>query len=134
MISNDALMALHGGYSEHTPMTIQAKPATPPVDSVITCRPAVNELITNAEKHASPASRPGEVTVCLTQEPDHTILASVADTLIILPANLDVTSTPTSGLQPVTLRADQPGGKVMMDSTERTEFLLGFSRTKQEYA
>lgn len=127
------LASSHGVDSGHIQMTVEAEPVTLPLDSAIPCGLAVNELITNAVKHAFPANRAGKIIVCLTQEPDSTVVVSVADDGIGLPANIDVMTTPTLGLQLVTLLAGQLKGTVSMDTTEATKFLLSFPRTKQEY-
>ncbi len=124
------LASSHGVDAEHIQMTVEADPVTLPLDSAIPCGLAVNELITNALKHAFPAKRVGKIITCLKSESGDNIMVSVADDGIGMPPDIDINTTPTLGLQLVTLLADQLRGKVVMDTTERTTFSLRFPRTK----
>jgi two-component sensor histidine kinase len=54
----------------------------------------------------------------------------VADDGIGMPANIDVATTQTLGLQLVTLLADQLGGTMTLDTTNNTRFSLCFPSTK----
>lgn len=128
-----ALASSHGVDPEQIHMTVEADPVTLPLDSAIPCGLAVNELITNALKHAFPARRPGKVITRLTKEASGNVMVSVTDDGIGMPGNIDIATTQTLGLQLVMLLADQLGGSVVMDTTKNTRFQLSFPGTKQEY-
>jgi two-component sensor histidine kinase len=124
------LASSHGVGAEQISMTVEAEPVTLPLDIAIPCGLAVNELITNALKHGFPGGRSGHVVTCLKSAPDGKVIVSVTDDGIGMPANIDVATTPTLGLQLVTLLADQLGGTMTLDTTQNTRFFLCFPRTK----
>lgn len=124
------LASSHGVNAEQIDMTVVAEPVTLPLDIAIPCGLAVNELITNALKHAFPDRRAGHVVTCLKLQDDGNVLVSVADDGIGMPPGIDIATTPTLGLQLVTLLSEQLGGTVSMDTTASTTFSLSFPRTK----
>jgi two-component system, sensor histidine kinase PdtaS len=124
------LASSHGVDAEQISMTVAAEPVTLPLDSAIPCGLAVNELITNALKHAFPDGRCGHVVTSLKREPGGNVIVSVADDGVGMPSHVDLATTPTLGLKLVTLLADQLGGTMTLDTSNTTQFSLCFPRTK----
>ncbi|MES2625709.1 MAG: histidine kinase dimerization/phosphoacceptor domain -containing protein [Pseudomonadota bacterium] len=124
------LASSHGVDPERIQITVEAEPVTLPIDLAIPCGLAVNELITNALKHAFPKERSGHVVTSLKLDVNGRVLVSVTDDGVGMPANINIATTPTLGLQLVTLLADQLGGTVDMDTSGNTRFSLNFPRTK----
>lgn len=97
-----------------------------PISVAIPCGLIVNELITNAFKHAFPGGRGGEITVGLADAGDGHAILSVSDDGIGIPDDLVIEQAPTLGLQLVTLLADQLQGTVDIRRARPTRFVLRF--------
>ena len=77
------------------------------VDIAIPCGLIVNELVTNALKHAFPGGREGTVRVILREGADGALDLTVGDDGVGLPAGMDPTKTSSLGLDLVFTFADQ---------------------------
>jgi two-component sensor histidine kinase len=77
------------------------------VDKAIPCGLILNELITNALKHAFPAGRRGTVRVELAQTDGGRIRLAVRDDGVGLPAGLDAGRSETLGMQLIFTLAEQ---------------------------
>src|SRR5262245_25414839 len=75
----------------------------------------LNELVSNAYKHAFPSRVPGALNVTLDQD-DRSIVLRVADTGIGLPKGLDHKNSGTLGLSLVHMLAKQLGGTISFES------------------
>ncbi len=95
------------------------------VDSAIPCGLIVNELVTNAFKHAFPDGRKGTVEINFRDENEDFLLA-VSDDGIGIPSHVDISSTATLGLQLVSTLADQLKGSIVTEREGGTTFLLRF--------
>jgi PAS domain S-box-containing protein len=83
----------------------------------------LNELLTNALKHAFPGSRAGTITVSLFNEGEDIVL-EVEDDGSGLPAGFGLQDTQGLGLKLVQMLAKQLGGSVTLRSGERTVFAV----------
>jgi two-component sensor histidine kinase len=95
----------------------------------------INELVTNAFKHAFPKGRGGEIRISLKKvgrDGEQTECElTVADNGIGIPADLDVRETKTLGLRLITILAEeQLQGKIELDRTKGTEFRIRFNEGK----
>jgi PAS domain S-box-containing protein len=95
------------------------------INAAIPCGLVVNELISNALKHAFPNGRGGMIAIILRQEGDQVFL-SVSDDGIGIPAHLDLEKTATLGLQLITLLSSQLGAELSIQRAGPTRFLLRF--------
>jgi PAS domain S-box-containing protein len=86
-----------------------------PIERAVPCGLLLNELLSNALKHAFPARRSGAIYVDVSEE-DGRYAVEVADTGVGLPADLDTRSGRSLGLQLVYVLARQIGGTVVMTS------------------
>ena len=86
-------------------------------DQVIPLGLITNELVSNAYKHAFPEGQ-GRIEVALRARGAEIELV-VSDDGIGLPEDLDISNTSTLGLQLVHTLADQIGGRVTMERSER---------------
>lgn len=98
-----------------------------PIDAAVPCGLVVNELITNAFKHAFGYRDHGEITVALTWLTANEVLLSVSDDGIGIPDHINISGTDTLGLQLVGLLAEQLGGVVTIQRSDPTRFALKFS-------
>lgn len=93
------------------------------IDRAIPCGLIINELVSNAIKHAFPDNRRGEISIRLTIDEKHWVSLTVADTGVGFPEWIDYKNTQTLGLQLVntlvkqlrgrmTVGAEQPGSLI----------------------
>ncbi len=107
-------------------LSIDAEEVQLPIGSAIPCGLVVNELISNALKHAFRLGNGGEINVGLKRTAAAAVILSVSDTGIGVPEHVSITDTGTLGLQLVSLLADQLGGTATMQRSNPTRFTLQF--------
>jgi two-component system, sensor histidine kinase PdtaS len=78
-----------------------------PVDRAIPCGLVLNELITNAVKHAFPDVAEGVLRVSLRQTTPGRLMLGVGDNGVGMPTGFDISSAATLGMQLVTTLAEQ---------------------------
>ena len=100
-----------------------------PINAAIPCGLIVNELISNALKHAFPDGRHGQLQVELTESPDGQLVLAVSDDGVGLPAGLDPRTSTTLGLQLVMLLTDQLQGTLSISHGNPTRFAIRFPLT-----
>lgn len=92
----------------------------------IPCALIVNELVTNAIKHAFPDGRSGEVRIELKQDQDGGGRIIVADDGIGLPESVQLGEVSSLGFQLIPLLVDQLEGQLEVMRTTGTQFTLSF--------
>jgi PAS domain S-box-containing protein len=107
-------------------IAVEAEPVLLSITKAIPCGLIVNELITNALKHAFPFEAGGEITVKLKAKGDNRILLSVCDNGVGLKEDAQFADTHTLGLELVTILADQLGGKLVVQRSNPTCFSIVF--------
>ena len=96
------------------------------VDAAIPCGLVVNELVSNALKHAFPDGREGTVTIRLRAEGPVYVLA-VSDDGVGLPEDVDPSTTESLGLQLVDTLTRQLGGSLRIRRGNGTQFEIAFA-------
>jgi two-component sensor histidine kinase len=97
-----------------------------PIDAAIPCGLIVNELTSNALKHAFPEGRTGEISIDFTHDRDNHATLSVNDDGIGIPENFNFERSDTLGIQLVYLLAGQLGGAVTVQRAAPTRFVMRF--------
>jgi PAS domain S-box-containing protein len=97
-----------------------------PVAIAIPCGLIVNELVTNALKHAFPGRREGKIRVRLRRCDDDRVELTVADDGVGLPEDQDPSRAKSLGLDLVYTFAEQLGAEVRVRRESGTEFVLTF--------
>jgi PAS domain S-box-containing protein len=124
------LLSSYGIAPDRVALIIHSSAVLLPIDTAIPCGLVVNELISNALKHAFPGDMKGEIQVDLAYDgPGHVVL-SVSDYGIGIPEEFDLTQAGTLGLQLVTLLVDQLGGYLVIQRSQPTRFALRFPLQK----
>lgn len=101
-----------GGVSGRVTVQVDVSPLDVPIDAAMPCGLIVNELVTNAFKHAFPGDRAGVVRVSVQPlPPDRTVLA-VADDGAGLPETVQLDRSGGLGLELVATLARQLRGTV----------------------
>lgn len=97
------------------------------VETMIPIGLIVNELVTNALKHAFPENREGELFVVLSQDGSDKFTLTVKDNGIGLPADFDaMESQKTFGMKIVIALIDQINGALEIKNNDGTEFRISF--------
>jgi PAS domain S-box-containing protein len=118
------LASSYGADPDRIVLSINAIEVRLPLSVAIPCGLLVNELISNALKHAFPANRHGEIRIDLSIASGGQVLLSVEDDGVGIPDDLDLDNTATLGLQLVTLLTDQLGGEMVIRRSNPTRFAL----------
>ena len=82
------------------------------VDTAVPCGPIVNELISNAFKHAFPAASGGKIEIAVHRDDQGAYHLSVQDNGVGLPAEVDLSESKTLGLQLVSSLTKQIKGTI----------------------
>ncbi|MBN1979487.1 MAG: PAS domain S-box protein [Anaerolineae bacterium] len=102
------------------------------LDTAIPCGLIINELVSNALKHAFSGGREGKVRVSLQSQGDQLAL-TVSDDGVGLPDDLDYRGARSMGLQLVNTLVEQLDATLGVDSTERgTVFCITFAQPQRE--
>jgi two-component sensor histidine kinase len=89
-----------------------------PLDYAVPCGLIVNELVSNALKHAFPDERAGKISVELNAADKQSLVLSVSDDGVGTASDLEPAASLTLGLQLVSRLATQLGGKLKMAPSE----------------
>jgi two-component sensor histidine kinase len=107
-------------------LNIQVDEVPLDLDYAVPCGLILNELMTNALKYAFPNGRNGTIQVELRAGPDHNLSLRVADDGVGLPPGLDLLNRKSLGLQLVNSLVVQVEGKLEVESTAGTAFMVSF--------
>ena len=111
-------------------MKIDVGDAALDINTAIPCGLIVNELVTNAIKHAFPGGRKGEVRVSLRPGPDGRFALTVGDNGVGMPKGVDFHKTDTLGMQLVTMLVSQLDGTITLIKKQGTAFRISFRELK----
>jgi two-component sensor histidine kinase len=96
-----------------------------PIDASVTCGLIINELISNAFKHAFPDGRSGNIKLSFVKSVKQIKLV-VSDDGIGLPENMDIEINDTFGLLLISTLVDQLNGTLEVIRTNGTKFIIRF--------
>lgn len=97
------------------------------IDTAVPLGLLLNELLTNAYKHAFPENVNGRITVSL-RENDTCYILTVSDNGVGLPADFDSAGRKTLGLELVYILADQLDAKVSIETSSGSSFTIELSK------
>jgi PAS domain S-box-containing protein len=98
-----------------------------PIDKAIPCGLILNELITNASKHAFADGRRGSIHISAARLGPDRLRLEVADNGVGLPANFDIRQSQSMGLQLVGTLAEQLDAQLDVEVRGGAAFRLTFS-------
>lgn len=104
-----------GPEAHHIALERQIDDVSLPLTQAVPCGLMVNELITNALKHAFPGGRDGRIRLTAKVRADREILLTVADDGVGLPPGVDPGRANTLGLQLVDILTQQLRGRLDVD-------------------
>jgi PAS domain S-box-containing protein len=103
------------------------------IATAIPCGLLLNELISNALKHAFPENRAGVIRIALKRGTGGLIEVRVADDGVGIPEDLDFHKAESFGLQIVNLLVGQLDAMIELDRTNGTAFTLTFRELKYAF-
>jgi two-component sensor histidine kinase/HAMP domain-containing protein len=98
------------------------------METAIPCGLIINELVSNALKHAFPAGQGGEITVEMHTVPDDKFVLTVRDNGVGLPPSVDPFQTLSLGLQLVTTLTQQLDGTIEVVQNNGATFRITFAQ------
>jgi len=120
------LVASYGSDTGRIALSINAVEVHLPISVAIPCGLVVNELISNALKHAFSGDARGEIKIDLASEAADRAVLSVSDDGVGIPEACNIEQAGTLGLQLVTLLAEQIGADLTIRRSAPTRFELRF--------
>jgi len=102
------------------------------INTALPCGLILNELISNALKHAFPAGRKGVLMIRLRRGKDGAVELRIADNGVGFPKGLDFRRIESLGLQIVNLLVGQLEGTIKLAGKNGTAFTVAFREMKQE--
>ena len=126
------LISSYGVATDRITLLINSRDVLLPINAAIPCGLLVNELISNALKHAFPGDRQGEINIALLMENPQYAVLTVSDNGVGIPETFNLEQTQTLGLQLVTMLSDQLGGAIEIHRANPTRFALRFPIEKEE--
>jgi PAS domain S-box-containing protein len=99
------------------------------LENAVPCGLLINELVSNALKHAFPHGREGEIAIRLRTMNADEFELSVEDNGIGLPTDLDIHKAASMGMSLIKVLAEhQLNGNIEVDRTKGTQFHITFKR------
>ena len=124
LVSN--LLHVTGASSGLVDVEVDLDTVALPVDRAIPCGLILNELITNAIKHAFGDGQSGTIHISLKRATDGAIVLTVRDDGIGLPTNFSLSRLESMGMQLVATLVDQLDGTLEIIRAGGTAFVITF--------
>jgi len=121
-----SLFHMYGAGQNRIRFNVGVEPISCGIDTAIPFGLIVNELVTNALKHAFPDNREGEVNVALRSLAPEEYLLTVRDNGVGVPETVDFLNTSSLGLKLVITFVTQLQGQIELNRNHGTEFLIRF--------
>ncbi len=124
----EQLIQSYGHPAGRVRLTKDLEPFRLNIDQAVPCGLVLNEIMSNAIKHAFPGERAGTIHLTLRRRSGGACLLSVADDGVGIPPGLDLAAPGSLGLRLVRTLARQLDGKIeVVPSQPGTEFRLTFN-------
>lgn len=122
------LLASYAARPQQITLEIQASSIWLNIDTAIPCGLIINELVSNALKHAFPIAgcSDSRVWVNMTQTHNHQFTLTVGDNGIGLPSGMDFKNTESLGLELVCIFTEQLEGTIELTAQTGTQFTIAF--------
>ncbi len=118
------LLRAYGTSARNVTLTIDIASTTLSVETAVPLGLIINELVSNAYKHAFPDGRSGRITIQLVQIEDHEMNLIVQDDGIGFPKDIDFRRSPSLGLTIIMTLVDQLRGQIELDRQNGARFEL----------
>lgn len=124
-----SLLSAHRSVAYSVALSVNADKVWLNIDTAIPCGLIINELVSNALKHAFKGDHDAEseIQIDLRRQDSNCYCLSVTDNGIGFPSELDFRNTESLGLELVCVFTEQLGGEIELDDTEGTRFTVTFT-------
>jgi two-component sensor histidine kinase len=126
------LARAHGNTETSVGLKLDLRPVSLSVEAAVPCGLILNELVTNAFKHAFHGRSKGKVTTALRTSEAGQVCLRVSDNGVGLPAGMDWRQSRSLGLRLIHLLAGQLNATVEVRTGAGTEFLISFQQSQPE--
>ncbi len=110
----------------HIKLLIDVEDINLSIETAIPCGLIINELVSNSLKYAFPNNKNGKVLISIKSNDDGYELI-ISDDGVGFPEELDYKNTNSLGLQLVNSLTEQIDGKIDMDQSNGTKFIINFN-------
>lgn len=124
------LFRSYGNYAAGIRLQVQAENVFLGIDLAMPCGLIINELVSNALKHAFPAGCSGEIGIEFSQQEHYHYRLCVRDNGVGVPANIDFENASTLGLQLVNTLVQQIEGTIQLQRNGGTAIIIHFAEGK----
>lgn len=121
------LYNIYGCKPEDIKVNLDLEPISMDIDTAIPCGLIINELMSNAMKHAFPGDSKGEINIKFHQI-DHKLILTVEDNGIGLPPNMEFENISSLGLKLVNTLVNQIDGEIEINSDSGTNITIRFPK------
>jgi PAS domain S-box-containing protein len=118
------LFRAYDAKSKELSFCLEASPIRIGIDTAVPCGLIINELITNALKHAFPNGSGGEIRISLQTIPEDQLVITIRDNGVGFPLTTELSQSKSLGLQLVNTLVSQLEGVITMQHQDGTEFRL----------
>lgn len=123
----DALFRAYRVDAERVEMEVRVEEVMVPLEAAAPCGLILNELISNAFKHAFPDDRSGKVEIVVRERADGSVRMSVADDGVGVPEGVGFWNTPSLGWKLVRTLVRQIDGEVELKGPPGARVTVRFS-------
>ena len=125
------LTSAYGTRNQGVELAVRVEEMDLDLEQAVSCGLIINEVVSNALKHAFPDGRPGRVSIELDRVGDRRVVLTVRDDGVGLPPSFDVGQVDTLGLQLVRDLIDQLRGTVQVSRDAGTVFTMAFDENRR---
>ena len=122
----DYLFKSYSTSPESVKLSISVKRIAIDINNAIPVGMLINELVSNALKHAFPNNKKGEISITLTKDNQGRSHLEVKDNGVGLPEDFDLNSQTTFGVELITTLVRQLNGKIKITSQDGTLIKVTF--------
>ena len=126
------LLRTYAAQAGTVTLRVEAENCLLDVDAAVPCGLILNELVSNALKHAFPSGQPGRLEVEVRPVAAGRVSFSVSDDGVGFPPEVDFQNSPSLGLRLVATLVDQLGGTLVLNARAGTQFLIEFPAAQTE--
>jgi two-component sensor histidine kinase len=121
-----SLLRSHGGASNGIKVKLDLQDTFLDADTAIPCGLLLNELVSNALRHAFPGRSGGQIRIGMRRDGDSQFTLQVSDDGVGLPKDVDLRHVETLGLRLVNTLVEQLCGSVEVDTDHGTHYSITF--------
>jgi PAS domain S-box-containing protein len=124
------LRLTYGNISQSIEVIVEADNVSMNIETAIPCGLIINELVTNAFRHAFRGKEEGKITIHFKHDGNESFTLIVEDNGSGLPTDIKISQTKSLGLQLVDILTRQLDGDLTIERSAGTRFIINFLEQK----